>query len=126
MVIVDASVWIDYLYDKVNPETEWLESAIGRVRIGLASLSLCEILQGVRYDRKFRGFREDLLRFPIFETWSAQLAIASAQNFRILRDRGVTVRGAIDCLLATFCIEFGHSLLHRDRDFDAFEQQSWA
>lgn len=126
MVIVDASVWIDYLYDKVNPETEWLDSAIGRVRIGLASLSLCEILQGVRYDRKFRGFREDLLRFPIFETWSAQLAIASAQNFRILRDRGVTARGAIDCLLATFCIEFGHSLLHRDRDFDAFEQQSWA
>jgi hypothetical protein len=31
------------------------------------------------------------------------------------------VRKTIDCLIATYCIETGHSLLHSDRDFDPFE-----
>lgn len=122
MVIVDASVWIDYLSQKSNPETDWLDWAIGREQIGLTSLSFCEILQGVRHDGQFRRFRADLLRFPVFEDWNLQLATASAQNFRRLRLRGITVRGTIDCLVATFCIELDHRLLHKDRDFDAFER----
>jgi predicted nucleic acid-binding protein len=35
--------------------------------------------------------------------------------------RGVTVRGTVDAIIATFCIERGHVLLHSDRDFDGFE-----
>ncbi len=50
------------------------------------------------------------------------MAVASARNCRILRAHGYTVRATIDCLIATFCIEHNHSLLHRDRDFDAFEK----
>lgn len=122
MVLVDASVWIDFLYDRTNPQTEWLFRELGREQIGLTSLTLCEVLQGVRHDRRFRKFRADLLEFPVFEFWSTSLAIVSAQNFRRLRDHGITVRSTIDCLVATFCIEHGHSLLHRDRDFDAFER----
>jgi hypothetical protein len=50
------------------------------------------------------------------------LAMQSAENYRSLRRKGVTVRSTVDCLIATFCIEDGHQLLHRDRDFDLFEQ----
>jgi predicted nucleic acid-binding protein len=50
------------------------------------------------------------------------LAIASALNYRSLREQGHTVRRTIDCLIATFCLQAGHELLHRDRDFDAFEK----
>ncbi|MSO52833.1 MAG: PIN domain nuclease, partial [Acidobacteria bacterium] len=46
----------------------------------------------------------------------------AAKNYRTLRRRGKTVRKTIDVLIATFCIEEQHSLLHRDRDFDAFEE----
>jgi len=35
-----------------------------------------------------------------------------------LRDRGVTVRKTVDLIIATFCVERDHSLLHDDRDFD--------
>ncbi len=49
------------------------------------------------------------------------LAFASARNYRALRQRGFTIRRTIDCLIATFCIENGHQLLHKDRDFLAFE-----
>jgi len=34
----------------------------------------------------------------------------------------ITVRSTIDCLLATLCIEEGHTLLHHDGDFDPFER----
>jgi len=49
------------------------------------------------------------------------LAIAAAQHYRMLRRKGYTVRAPIDCLIATFYLQAGHQLLHRDRDYDAFE-----
>jgi predicted nucleic acid-binding protein len=121
MVIVDTSVWIDYLNNSFNPQTAWLEGALGKQEIGLTSLSLCEVLQGVSSSGHFQQFRDDLLGFAVFETGGSELAIASAENYRKLRRRGLTIRTTIDCIIATFCIEADHQLLHRDRDFDAFE-----
>lgn len=122
MVIVDTSVWIDYLNDKANPQTLWLEFAIGSKSIGLSSLILCEVLQGFRNNNEAFRTRDMLLEFPVFETGSVGLAMQSAENYRSLRRRGVTIRSTIDCLIATFCIEDGHQLLHRDGDFDPFEE----
>ena len=90
--------------------------------IGLTSLILCEILQGVPSNIEFRKFRRDLLQFTVIDTGSAELAIASAENYRMLRQKGFTVRKTIDCIIATFCIQEGHQLLHRDSDFEPFEQ----
>ncbi len=120
MLIVDASVWIDALFGMTNRHTNWLRQAIGQQEIGLTSLTLCEVLQGVRSDARFRSFQRDLLTFPVFDTFGADLAIAAAMNYRTLRSRGITVRKSIDCLIATFCIDQGHVLLHNDRDFDGF------
>lgn len=47
--------------------------------------------------------------------------LQSPKDYLWLRERGHTVRKTIDCIVATFCLEAGHELLHRDRDFDAFE-----
>jgi predicted nucleic acid-binding protein len=58
----------------------------------------------------------------VFGTGGTKVAIAAAQNYRALRTRGHTVRKTIDCIVATFCIEAAHELLHRDRDFDPFEE----
>lgn len=121
MVIVDSSVWIDYFFGIVNPQTDWLDAAVGKREIGLTSLILCEVLRGVRSQAQFRRLQRDLSQFPIFEILDIQLAIASARNYRVLRDRGITVRKTIDCIIATFCIESDHQLLHNDRDYDAFE-----
>jgi predicted nucleic acid-binding protein len=121
MVIVDSSVWIDALRGISNRQSAWLNAALGKERIGLTSLILCEVLQGIRTESQFRKSRIRLLELPVFEVFTAQVAIASAQNFRTLRDRGITVRKSIDCIIATFCIEEGYQLLHRDRDFDPFE-----
>ena len=121
MVIVDSSVWIDALWGTVNRHSQWLNEAIGKEAIGLTSVILCEVLQGTRTDAQFEQSRRGLLELPVFETFAAGLAITAASNFRQLRGRGITVRKPIDCMIATFCIESGYWLLHRDRDFDAFE-----
>ena len=47
-----------------------------------------------------------------------QVAVQSAQNYRILRKQGVTVRKTIDVIIGTYCIMEGLPLLHDDRDFD--------
>lgn len=122
MVIVDATVWIDYLRGGDNAATRWLEQRLTLQPLGLTDLTLCEVLQGVRDDLEFSRVRDDLLQFHIFSTGGAELAVSAARNYLRLRRRGVTVRKTIDCIVATFCLEAGHELLHRDRDFDAFEE----
>lgn len=122
MVIVDTTVWIDYLRGAENPETFWLDRELQRQRLGLTDLILCEVLQGIREQRAFARVQADLLKFQIFQTGGSELAIAAAQNYRTLRQHGHTVRKTIDCLIATFCLHARHELLHRDRDFDCFEQ----
>jgi predicted nucleic acid-binding protein len=122
MVIVDATVWIGYLRGDDNRETGWLETHLTRQPIGLTDLTLCEVLQGVRDDGEFSQTCADLLRFHVFSTGGLELAVASARNYMRLRQRGLTVRKTIDCLVATFCLEAGHGLLHCDRDFDPFEK----
>jgi predicted nucleic acid-binding protein len=49
-----------------------------------------------------------------------RLGLIAAQNYRTLRQRGITVRKAADTVIATFCIAHGIPLLYSDRDFDPF------
>jgi predicted nucleic acid-binding protein len=122
MIIVDTTVWIDYFRGAQNSETDYLDRETGQQLFGLTDLILCEVLQGVRNEPAFAQVLNELSTYDIFDTGGAALAIESARNFRALRQQGHTVRKTIDCLIATFCIQNGHSLLHRDRDFDYFER----
>ncbi|MBE7468359.1 MAG: VapC toxin family PIN domain ribonuclease [Anaerolineae bacterium] len=121
MWIVDSSVWIDYFNGTRTPQTDILDAALGQQNIGLGDIILCEVLQGYRSQRDFEAARQSLLQFPIYLMGGTEIAIKSAENFRILRQQGITIRKTIDCLIATFVIEQGFSLLHNDRDFEPFE-----
>lgn len=122
MVIVDTTVWVDYLNDIATPETSWLDRQLARQPLGLLDLMICEVLQGLSTDEEAARVLRDLRRFHLFETGGLDLATAAAGNYRRLRAQGRTARKTIDCLIATFCLREGHSLLHCDRDFDPFEQ----
>jgi predicted nucleic acid-binding protein len=121
MVIVDSTVWIDFLAARASPETSFVKKEFAGRKVGLADLILCEVLQGLRDEASFERIRLLLTMLPVLDTGGAELAVASARNYRTLRAKGITVRKTIDCLIATFCIEYGHTLLHHDRDFDPFE-----
>ena len=122
MVVLDTSVLIDYLGDFSTPRTEWIHREIRLRRLAITTLSMTEVLQGIRDEFRFSPTLLALSQFQVFETGSRELAIKSAVNYRKLRGLGVTIRSTIDCLIATFCIENRHDLLHNDSDFDYFER----
>ena len=123
MIVVDSTVWVDHLADHPTEQTIWLEREMSRLRIGITDSILMEVLQGVRSRRDFQKIRRYLAEhFEVFDTGGGRLAVGAAQNYRLLRARGFTVRKPIDCLIATFCLAENHTLLHRHRDFDPFEQ----
>lgn len=121
MIIVDTTVWVDYLRGTHTPHADWLEAQLTSERLGLTDLILCEVLQGITTDSRFKAVQTELLKFAVFETGSIEIAVEAALNYRRLRTAGRTVRKTIDSLIATFCLLEGHALLHNDRDYDPFE-----
>jgi predicted nucleic acid-binding protein len=122
VTIVETTIWIDLFRGVRSEHTAWVDRNLSDQRIALTDLTLCEVLQGMRDDAMHKGVRNDLLKFGVHSTGGTQLALAAADNYRFLRKRGITVRKTIDCLIATYCIRQGLSLLHNDRDFDPFEE----
>jgi predicted nucleic acid-binding protein len=122
MTIVDTTVWVDYLRGRETPETEWLDRHLQIERLGLTDLILCEVLQGVTDRQRVPAVLRELLKLEVYETRGVSLAVTAAEHYRRLRSEDYTVRRTIDCLIATFCLQHDHALLHHDRDFDPFEQ----
>jgi len=118
MILVDSSVWISYFNRKINPQTDWLDSALGKKIIIVGDIIMVEVLQGFKNDRDFHKAKELLSNFQFMEMLGWELAVKSADNHRYLRKKGVTVRKTIDVLIGTFCLHHNISLLHDDRDFE--------
>ena len=119
-LLVDSSVWIDYFNGVVTLQTDFLDAALGQQEIIVGDLILAEVLQGFRKDNEFKQAQAALLNFTVVPIVGQKIAIQSANNYRILRKKGITVRKTVDCLIATFCIENKIQLLQADRDFNAF------
>ena len=120
MILVDSSVWIDFFRGKATPQVDRLDALLGTEQLAVGDLIVAEVLQGVRDEQEFNLVRRTLDAFTQIDVAGRDIAVQAARNFRTLRERGVTVRKTIDTLIATRCIESGLSLLHSDRDFDAF------
>jgi predicted nucleic acid-binding protein len=117
VIVVDSSVWIDFLNGRKAPHVARLRTALGIDEIVIGDLMLCEILQGLETERAAREV-EDLLRhFEIMPMAGDAIAVIAARNLRALRRRGITVRKTIDMLIGTWCIENRMPLLHNDGDF---------
>ena len=118
MFLVDSTIWIEYFNGVRSPHTDYLDARLSKDLILVGDLMLAEVLQGFR---NFAKARDVFMRFRIVQMVTPKLAVQSAQNFRLLRSKGVTVRKTIDSLIATWCIENDVPLLHLDSDFDGYE-----
>ena len=117
MIVVDSSVWIDFLNGRNAPHVERLRAALGTDEVIVGDLMLCEVLQGLDGERAARDVEALLRRFEIVPMVGDAIAITAARNFRSLRRRGITIRKTIDLLIGTWCIENRRPLLHNDSDF---------
>lgn len=120
MILVDTSVWVDYFNGHDTPQTSKLDALLPIEPLAIGDLILMEILQGFRSDTDFRKAKELLTALTLFEMLGVENAIKSAEHYRILRKRGVTVRKTADVIIATFCLTENHALLYSDRDFTPF------
>ena len=111
MIVVDSSVWIDFLNGRNVPHVRRLRAVLS------TDLMLCEVLQGLGSERAAQEIEALLRRFEIVPMAGDAIAVAAARNFRSLRSRGITVRKTIDLLIGTWCIENRRPLLHNDSDF---------
>lgn len=117
MVLVDSSVWIDYFNGVPTSETDRLDALLGQDVVATGDLILVEVLQGIRNDSDFRAVKRALSEFPSFDLLGRERADRVAMRYRRLRRNGVTIRKAVDVVIASFCVDEGIPLLFSDRDF---------
>lgn len=122
MILADTSAWIGFLRGGDTDASNLLALAMERNEVVLGDLIVAELLSGFRSGRQLQDFEVVLAAFPIFPLCGESLALKAAENYRKLRARGVTVRGIVDVIIATWCIANAVPLIHADRDFEPMEQ----
>jgi predicted nucleic acid-binding protein len=123
MILVDTSVWIDFLVGRDTPHVKSVESLIiNREDICICGVVLTEVLQGIRDDKEYdntKSIFSELIFLPMEE----EAFLLAATIYRTCRSRGITIRNSIDCMIAATCIQHSVGLLHNDRDFDLIASQ---
>jgi predicted nucleic acid-binding protein len=123
MILVDTSVWIDFLRGENSLERQILHKLIeGEEEISITGIILTEILQGIKEDEKYQKTRDYLLEFPMYEPSGINTYIDAARIYRECRNNGKTIRSTVDCIIAAICLENDLSILHRDRDYDIIQE----
>ncbi len=123
MILVDTSVWIDFLRGVNSAHRRALHRLIEEEHdLAITEIILTEVLQGIQDDRAFRMMKEYLLEFAIYRPKGVQTYLQAAQIHRDCRKRGKTVRKTVDCIIAAICLENDLTLLHKDRDFDLIQE----
>ena len=120
MILADTSVWIDFFNGNENKYTDALDIHLDSSTVVMGDLIFLEILQGFKNDKDYRQAKNALQALGQYEMLNSELALISADNYRQLRKKGITIRRTTDVIIATFCIESRLPLLFCDRDFIPF------
>ena len=122
MILADTSVWIGYFNGISSKKTDTLDAALTDDSVVIGDIVFLEILQGFRHDSDFKKAKSTLAVLEQYEMLGKSMVPKCADNYRMLRKRGITIRKTADLIIATFCIEHKLPLLHSDRDFTPFEK----
>ena len=100
MIMVDSSVWIDYFTGVNSKQTEILDNTLGQQLVAIGDLILTEVLQGFRHDKDYNTAKSLFDELTLFELLGKEMALKSADNFRALRKKGITIRKTADVIIA--------------------------
>ncbi len=124
MALVDTTVWIDFFGDRAQPHVDALQGLIeDDADLCVCGVILAEVLQGIRADADYRKTKE-YFESLIFMPMRRKTYEKSAELYRSLRKRGITIRKPIDCMIASVAIEYDLPLLHNDQDFSQIARHS--
>lgn len=122
MIVVDSSVWMDLFRGRQTPQTIALISFARKDHLLVGDLVICEVLQGARDEKEALAMETTLRKFNVASMLDPELAAVAANNYRLLRAQGITLRKIVDLIIGTFCIVRRHVLLHANRDFEPMEK----
>ena len=118
MILVDTSVWIDFLTGTRSSHRRLLHTLLEEEQdLCLTEIIVTEILQGIKGDAEYKKIRSFLKEFPIFSLNGLPSFLHAAMIYRKCRKRGFTVRSTIDCMIAVVAVENRIALFAKDRDF---------
>jgi predicted nucleic acid-binding protein len=118
MILVDTSVWIDLFAGKSSYQVSLLHSLVDKGEdLCTCGVVFTEVLQGIRDDRQFNKTKTILSKL-LYLPMTKQTYLLAATAYRMLQKKGVTIRNAVDCMIAAVCIEESVDLLHSDKDFN--------
>jgi len=123
--LVDTSVLIDAFKGVENEKTRLFKRVLEQsIPYGISSYTYQEVLQGAGNEREYATLKESLNTQRIyFLAEEISTYEKAARMYYDLRRGGMTIRSAIDVLIALTAIEYGLLLLHNDRDFDLMRSQ---
>lgn len=118
-MLVDSSVWIDFLRGDTAAQTQFLKAALLQGDpVWLAPPILQEVLQGADSQQRFAKWDRTLGELPMVQDSDIrELTREAARLYARCRWQAFTPRSANDCLIAMYAVRFELPLLHRDRDF---------
>jgi len=124
MIVVDSSTWVDFFNGASTPHVERLDAALqDEEDLAVLPIIVTEVLQGFRAEKSFRQAQRVLVALPMIEP-TVDCHVQAARLFRSLRKTGITVRGAIDCIIAQTCLDLSAELLSPDVDFEHIASHS--
>jgi predicted nucleic acid-binding protein len=119
VTLVDTAVWIDFFRGTDTPQVQELDRILNANEdVCICGVILAEVLQGIRDDKEYANALASFDSF-ILLPMTQPTFVKAAELYRMLRRRGLTIRNAVDCMVAAVAIEHDIPLLHNDRDFDA-------
>jgi predicted nucleic acid-binding protein len=120
LVIVDSSVWIDFLNDGTGaPHTAALYALLADgADIAVTEVNLMEVLRGIKDNRQHAKVKRDMLSLPVLSAAGVDTYIAASDMYRAARKSGITVNSSLDFLIAAIGMENNAVILHHDSDFD--------
>ena len=123
MILIDTSVWIDFLNGLETAQTKAVESLVSsREDICTCGIVLTEVLQGIKEKKAYEKTKA-ILSELIFLPMAQETFLLAAAIYRACRSRGITIRNTTDCMIAATCIQHGVRLIHTDKDFDSIATQ---
>ncbi len=119
-VLVDTSVWVDFLNGQDSLETHWLRGAIAEaLPVVVPGLVMTEVLRGLAGERDAARLEHLLDEFPAAPPLADEDYRGAARLYRDCRSKGVTIASTVDCLIAQLAIRHRLLLLTRDRGFQS-------
>jgi hypothetical protein len=123
-ILADTSVWIDFLNNRDLPQVHVFAEYLQSTLVCSCPPIIQEVLQGVHKDNEYIQIKSLLLELEILSADPVQAAVESAEMFRLLRKKGVTIRKSNDCLIAWYAICDKMKLLQNDFDFQSIAKHT--